>query len=58
MSKQHAAIMRSWQVTIINGILDYERISQHTLPAGSFYKAVAGKILKSYGLTWATVESI
>jgi len=56
MSKLHAARMKQWQVEIINGILDYERISQHTLPANSFYKAVATKILKGYGLTWATVK--
>lgn len=56
MSTQHAARMQQWQVEIITGILDYERISQHTLPLNSFYKAVATKILKSYGLNWVTVK--
>lgn len=56
MSAQHAAKMKQWEVTIITGILDYERISQHTLPLNSFYKAVATKILKGYGLNWEMVK--
>lgn len=56
MSKTHATYMQSWEVATINSVLVVERMSQRELPHNSFYKAVAGRILSKYGLTWATVK--
>lgn len=56
MSAQHAAGMQAWEVATINSVLEVERVSQRTLPANSFYKAIASKVLAKYGLNWATVK--